>query len=829
LDSICVMNDSVLTQQTANVLEWPRLLDVVAGQARSPMGAERCRALPLEATLEGARVRMQETAEMVLLRNSTDSFPGLSFPDVREALGRAGKGAILETHELRDLSLVLGLAAEATRYLDRRKEEAPALWTAATSLDALRPAQPAARLKSAIDRCIDPEGNIRESATPDLRRLMHHAQALKQSMRRRLETILASRRYAEVLQEQYFAQREGRYVVPVKAEMRGRIPGIVHDVSGSGATVFLEPRELVDLNNAIKVADLEVEREVRRILQDLSLEAAGHAPALLAGLEGLALLDAIAAKAGFSALVAGHPVTLNDRGRIMLRNARHPLLVLAREQVVANDILMEEEVRVLVISGPNTGGKTVTLKIMGLFALMVRAGLEPSCGADSEMAVFPDVYADIGDAQDLTKDLSSFSAHITQMIRLLREAGERRDTQHLTPDAAPPTPNPQYPTPGPARGLVLLDEPVTSTDPNEGAALAEALLVRLAQLRLKVVATTHYTSLKALAQTTPGFMNASVEFDISRLAPTYRVLMGIPGGSAAIDIAGRLGMDETLLEHALGLLQREDHKLEQMLSELQERQRRLHEDQARTAELKEAAEKAARDSAEVAERLQLSEREQRKSVQKKLTDELLRARAQVQEVLDELKGERSLVKAKEAKQRLAAIEETARAHLVPEDEKVPLEYLSAGDRVEIVSLGATGTLLEAPLDKKRVRVRVGETEMSVAASLLVGRTGVAEEQKPSQGWAPPLKRAAMSGLGGDAPAALDLRGKTAEEALEQTVAALDRAALAGAPSLRIIHGHGTGRLKAVLRDYLKASPYVAGFRVGERAEGGDGVTIAELR
>jgi len=808
------------------------------------MGAERCRTLGLESSLDAARLRMQETGEMVALRESIDPFPSLSFPDLREMLGRVSKGATLEPHELRDLSIALGLAADVTRYVDRRRGEMPALCAAAAPLDGLGPTQPPARLKTSIDRCVDPEGNIRESATPDLRRLMHHAQALKQSMRRRLEMILASRRYAEVLQEQYFAQREGRYVVPIKAEMRGKIQGIVHDVSGSGATVFLEPRELVDLNNAIKVADLEVEREVRRILQDLSLEVAGHAPVLRTGLDGLATLDCIAAKAAFSHLIQGHPLRLNDQGCIRLRQARHPLLLLAREQVIANDILMDESVWVLVLSGPNTGGKTVTLKIVGLFALMIRGGLQPPCGADSDMALFPEVYADIGDAQDLTKDLSSFSAHMTQMIRLLGEAGSSTtgdgfrvsgvgssasgSDQRLTPNTQDPTPR----TALPARALVLLDEPVTSTDPNEGAALAEALLIRLADLGMKVVATTHYSSLKALAQTTAGFMNASVEFDVTRLAPTYRVIMGIPGGSSAIDIAGRLGMDEAILDHALGLMRREDRRLEQLLNDLQEKQRRLHEDQARVAELKESAEVAAQEAAEITERLQLTEREQRKGVKKKLTDELLRARAQVQEVLAGLKGERTLIKAKEAKQRLAEIEERTRAQLVPEEEKVPLEQLSVGDQVEIVSLGRTGMLLEAPQGKKRVRVRVGEAEMSVAASLLIGRTGLTDEDRGSgsPGRAMPGRRSvSLPGAGAETPTILDLRGKTADEALEETVAALDRAALAGAPSLRIIHGHGTGRLKGVLRGYLKDSPYVVGFRAGERAEGGDGVTIAELR
>jgi DNA mismatch repair protein MutS2 len=796
------MNTQSFLVQAMTVLEWNRVLEVLAGQARSAMGAEFCRALPLETDLEAARVRFQETAEMMTLRESSDPFPSVSFPDVREAIDRAVKGAPLETYELRDVSIGLGLGVDIVRYLGRHRDAIPSLSTAALALEAFFDLH---RLKNSIDRSVDAEGNVRESATPELRHLTQRAAGLKQQMRHRLDTILSSKRYAEVLQERYFAQREGRYVVPIKDEMRGRIPGIVHDVSASGATVFLEPRELVELNNSIKVADLEVQREVRRLLQELSALVAGQAAVVLAGLDALARLDGIAAKAALGRLVGGHPVALNDRGCIMLRQARHPLLVLGREHVVGNDVLFDDTVRVLVISGPNTGGKTVTLKIVGLFALMARAGLPLPCEAGSEMAVFPEIYADIGDAQDLAKDLSSFSAHMTQMIQLLRHA-----------------------SPGRSRALVLLDEPVTSTDPAEGAALAEALLLRLADLNMKVVATTHYNQLKVLAQARPAFKNASVEFDVGTLSPTYRLIMGLPGGSSAIEIAGRLGMDEAILDHAMGLLNKTDRSLEQVLGELQEKQRRLSEDTARAAELRAEAERATKEASEIAERLRASEREERKGTKKKLTDELLRARAQVQDVLDEVKRERTLVKAREAKQILAEIEAQQQPRLTDAVGTVPVDRLRAGDRVELVRLGKTGTLLESPQGKKRVRVRVGDVEMSVAVSSLIGLAGPHEPERTLAA-APRRLPSGASLAEAEAATVLDLRGRMADEALDATVAALDRAALAGAPLLRIIHGHGTGRLKAVIRDYLKDSPYVRAFRAGERAEGGDGVTVVELK
>ncbi len=798
-----------LRRKAASVLEWERLLSLVAGHARSTLGAERCRTLPLESDLDSARLRLQETAEMVALRETDDPFPSLPMPDVRGAVGRALKDATLEPHELRDLSTVIGLGLDAARYLAKHERDMPALVRLAADLSDAHRLQP---IKAAIDRAVDPEAQIRESATPDLRRFMHQAHDLKQGIRRRLDLILASKRYEEVLQERYVAQREGRYVILIKADMRGKIPGIVHDVSASGATVFFEPRELVELNNAIKVAELEVTREVTRILHELSTRVADEGAMLLRAVEVLAMVDCISAKAAFNAQVRGNAVTLNERGRVALYEARHPLLLLAKEQVVPNDLLMDESVRVLVISGPNTGGKTVALKIVGLFALMVRAGLLPCCREGSEMAFFPKIYADIGDAQDLTRDLSSFSAHMTQMIELLATTGARASSEASVP----------------CRALVLLDEPVTSTDPAEGAALAEALLIRLSGLGMKVVATTHYNSLKALAQTTRGFQNASVEFDVATLSPTYRLFLGIPGGSSAIDIAGRLGMDEGVLDHARSLLTREDVKVESMLEDLQQKQHRLTQDLAQAASARAQAEQAAKEATETADRLRSGEAEQRKGTKRKLADELMRARAQVQAILDELKADRTVVKAKAAKQKLAEVEAQTSTVLAEPVETVPIESLAAGARVEISGLGAEGVLLESPRGRKRVRVRVGEKEITVATEGLVGlteREPVAPRASPSVG-----SRGRPQGPGptGDTLVVLDLRGKMADEALEMTVTALDRAALSDTALLRIIHGHGTGRLKTVVREYLRGSPYVRAFRPGDRSEGGDGVTIVEL-
>jgi DNA mismatch repair protein MutS2 len=794
-----------LFEKAKQVLEWPRLLEALALHAQSAMGTERCGALALSADVIGAQRHQQETSEMRQLQESSDPLPTLLFSDIREPLARAQKGAILEAHELRDSAVVLRLGVAVHGVLGRHRLEAPMLADVAAPL---RTGWELAHLRASLEAAIHDDGSIKESATPELKRLSRHAHDLKQQMRHHLEQILHSHRYTEVLQEQYFAQREGRYVVPVKADMRGRVSGIVHDISASGATVFLEPRELVELNNSIKVADLEVEREVRRILRELTELVAEQAGAMLAAVDALAELDCISAKASFGRQLKAYPVGLNDAGRVLLKKAKHPLLLLSKNNVVANEILLDETIRVLVISGPNTGGKTVTLKIVGLFALMARAGLHLPCEPESDMAIFLDLYADIGDAQDLTRDLSSFSAHMTQIIQLLAET-----------DSAGTT----------GRALVLLDEPVTSTDPAEGAALAEALLCRLASLNMKVVATTHYGSLKALAQTTAGFANAAVEFDVIALAPTYRLFMGIPGGSSALEIAARLGMDRALLDDARQRLKKEDRTLEDLLVDLHHKQRRLMEDIDQAAKARADAEQAAHVARERLARLEITEREERKGIKKKLSEQFSRARTEVQATVDALKREQKLIKAKESKQRLIELEAQTRAELGPAVTPIPLDQLVVGDQVEISGLGMTGTLLEVPWGKKRVRIRVGEGEILATVANLVGiGRGSARVVEPVPPVGPP-RPVASSLPFGDEHTLVDVRGQAADEALDHVIAALDRATLTNAPFLRIIHGHGTGKLKATLREYLKASPYVVKSRPGDRTEGGDGVTVADLR
>ncbi len=805
------MSDLSAISETQQVLEWPQVLEVLAAQAHSVSGAELCRRLPLEDTLELAEQRMRETTDMLELQHAPVSFPAVRFEDSSQALRKAEKGGILDLHTLRDISVLIHVAGAVRRCLIVNQETATALFAYYGSLPDL------SELRDEINACVSTEGDMLDHASPALHEALRLSQGLRYRIRQRMENMVASSRYRDLLQEPYYAQRENRYVLPIKAERQHDLPGIVHDISASGATVFMEPRELIDLNNQIKVAELQVAREITRILQELSIRVVRHLEDLRSLSQILSILDCIGAKARLSARMDGTPVRLNADGHVRLWNARHPLLLLTKEQVVPNDVMFERDSLVLVISGPNTGGKTVLLKLLGLSSLMVRCGLHLPCGDGSEMAFFEKTFADIGDAQDLTKDLSSFSAHIRKLIGLLQSI------EHRTGGESP-------------RTLVLLDEVISSTDPAEGAALAEALLRRFAELNLKVVVTTHYNSLKTLALSTPGFLNASLEFDVNTLAPTYRFISGIPGGSSALDIAGRLGMDPSILNQALGFVHREDRQLDHVFTDLQRTHRQLKEELEEARTLREIAGRDATEAQVIAERLRSVERDEIKKMKKKFREELAAARAEVRRITESLQRQRTWSHAQEAQHLLRQVEADVNQHASPEP--VPVESLEEGDVVEIADLDTLGCLLEKPDGKKSVRVQIGSSEFSVHVERLVG-VGKArsvpdvvlpEKSSPRRLTKPPSLSIASTASGSGAPdfAGIDLRGQPAEEALEQLTAQLDQALLRNARAVRIIHGHGTGKLKAAVRQFLAQSTYVTTFRPGNEEEGGDGVTMAEL-
>ncbi len=775
------------------------------------MGAEKCLRIKPEKDITSARLRQQETTEMLSLLDLPSPFPTLRFQDLQPVIKQAQKGAILEARELGEISRVIALLNSVRKYLGAQEPQVTTLLTIIDGMDNL------SSVGMSIDRCINEEGEILDSASIALHKAIKEAKSLKQHMRKRLEAMIVSEKYCDILQEPYFEIRESRYVLPVKVERQHSLPGIVHDASASGATVFMEPRELIELNNQIKVADLQVTREINRILLELSALVGLHAKVFQGYLEVLSYLDSIVAKARLSKLMKGHPVEITSHGCIHIYQARHPLLFLAKQDVVPNDLFLEENDRVLVISGPNTGGKTVILKLLGLFAFMLQTGLHLSCAEGSRMGFFTHIFADIGDAQDLRKDLSSFSAHMVNLVKLFETVRSDPQITHQ-------------------QCLVLLDEVVSSTDPSEGAALAEALLMQMASLGLKVVVTTHYNALKVLALSTPGFVNASLEISMPSLVPTYRFIQGLPGGSSALDIAAGLGLDKQVLEHARTLLNQEDRKMEDLLAKLQELHAQLNQELAKAREDRLIAEQAASEASSLAEKLRNSEREAMKTFKKRFREELVSARQEIQETLEQLHKNRTVDKAQKSLKRLSSLSKQVVNEQESSGREVPIETLNMGDCVEIASLETTGILLDSPNGQKRVRIRVGDSEISVATDLLQGK----EKIKHSQEGASSSRRTKKKSLESESSPqnqsgsefftamTIDVRGQTAEDALDHITAMLDQAALKQFKGIRIIHGHGTGKLKQVTREYVAQSPYILTYRSGSVSEGGDGVTMVEL-
>ena len=613
---------------------------------------------------------------------------------------------------------------------------------------------------------------------------------------------------------QYFAERENRYVIPVKSERQHEVDGIIHDISSSGATVFIEPRNLIELNNAIKFADLQVAQETRRILQDLSDMVSGSVSPIQENLELLAELDCLVAKARLSRKIEGVPVHLNQENKIHLIQAKHPLLLLTKDGVVANTIYIDGNVHTLIISGPNAGGKTVTLKMVGVVALMVKVGLLLPCAPHSDMAFFDRVFADIGDTQDLSRDLSSFSGHILSLIILLNNLQSyQHDAQHSS--------------------LVLLDEVGSSTDPIEGAALAEAILRRLSDLGCISLVTTHYPSLKTLAYRNLHVRNVSQEFDMERLSPTYRLIDGIPGGSSALDIADRLGLEAEILHHARGLIERDDQDLDHIFQQLQRSYAQLEEERSDAQVRHQEAQRLFDEARNIQQQLAIQEKEDRQRYRKQWQREFAKAQREVNHIVATLKKEKSATQVQAKRRSLTHIDDHMKGQLPIEDSSSFIPPKS-GDRVEIDELGTVGTLQEDPEGKKLVSIRVGAQTIKISPSAVrvipSSHTKPKHRSQSQQSFPIPSQSSTASSVAtGVYQHEHDLRGVRLEDALEKTLGALDQALMAQAKYVKIIHGQGSGALKTGIRKLCQASPYTENYRAGDPAEGGDGVTIIELR
>lgn len=791
-----------------HTLEFDKVLARLAAHAEFSASSALARALtPSTDPVIIAHWQGETTEARALL----DQHPEISVGgarDVRPMTKNARLGALLTPLDFLELRQTLIAARTLRRTLGRLEASYPRLAARAAAITEL----PA--LVDAIGRAIDERAQVADTASDNLARLRHELNVQRGRLMEKLQRLISSPSNAKVIQEPIITERDGRYVIPIRAEAKGRIPGIVHDTSASGATLFIEPLAVVEMGNRIRELEREEQHEIERILRELTALVAMHAEAIDRTVETLAELDLAFAKAKYAEEIRGvEPVIASEAMQspsnsiassqkpllamtsFELSDARHPLLDPAT--VVPISVRLDPGVLILVITGPNTGGKTVTLKTVGLMALMAQSGLHIPARAGSRLPIFSGVYADIGDEQSIEQSLSTFSSHLKNITQILRQA----DSQ----------------------SLVLLDELGAGTDPVEGSALARAILMHLLERKIPALVATHYAELKAFAHTTPGVQNASMEFDVETLAPTYHLTIGLPGQSNAFAIAQRLGLDPKIIEQAQRALTRTDLELEKLLAEIKRTQQEIASARAHAEIAQREAEQRAAEA-----RRQLAQIEnERAEILRRAHEE---AQAEIQLAREELNRLRQAWRTaalsreivEDAHAKLDELAEQLPAHTpAPRPAPVATEpgKIQVGDRVWVARLGQRGKVLA--LDATDAEVQIGNFRIHLRVDEIsqVTEPESPVEPVPSQVALPAVESPGME---------VSLRGMRADDALDTLEKYLDRAYLAGLPYVRVVHGKGTGTLRKLARDLLRQHPLVASIREAEPHEGGEGVTIAKL-
>ena len=792
---------SELFDKSIRTLELPAVLRMLADQTNSAASRERALAAIPQTDAEDVERLQDETdaaRDMIGLKGSP-AFSGIK--PVGESLYRADHGGALNTRELLDVAGVLRCARRVRDYWSDDGKK--------TAIDFLFCALRGNRfLEERIFSAILEEDVIADSASAELADIRRHKRVAAAKGRQILQKIISSQSYSKVLQEAIITQRDGRFVVPVKAECRGSLPGLVHDVSSSGATVFVEPMGVVQANNELKELEAKEKKEIERILRELSAEAAGCSGDILSDYDLLVRLDLIFARGQLSYKMNASRPEIRRGGSVCLRRARHPLLDTGR--AVPIDIELGRKFDTLVITGPNTGGKTVSLKTLGLLTLMAQCGLHIPADAGSAVSVFERVLADIGDEQSIEQSLSTFSAHMVNIVKILEEAD--------------------------GRSLILFDELGAGTDPVEGAALAIAIIQHVRDKGGRVAATTHYAELKTFAMTTQGVENASCEFDVETLRPTYKLLIGIPGKSNAFAISQRLGLDMSVIETAKAQMDSESIRFEDVLTQLEEKRQRLERDQTEAERLRSQREADARRAHEFREQMERAKENARTRGEAEARRIVREARAQADAIFEELaelrKQQEKAASWQNVNDARAAIrgklnqmEEELHFEVEKEPIPAPSRPIREGDLVELggtrkqaVVTAVNGDRLQLLAGNMKLTVKTGEVRLIEDAETVARR-----EAK---------KRAAATVRLAGARAAvneLDIRGFMTDEADLQVERFLDNAVLGKLNIVTIIHGKGTGALRKAVHQQLKRHPSVKSFRLGRYGEGEDGVTVVELK
>ena len=835
-----------MNQKALKTLEYTKIITQLESHAASPLGKSLCRELSPSSDLEEIRTRQAQTTDAV---NRVRLKGSVSFSGLREiggSLKRLEIGSSLSIPELLSISSVLTVASRAKAYGRRDTEETPVFTPrfpgqkppkqaevaeyVPDSLDPLfQSIEPLTPLNNEIKRCILSEDEIADEASPGLSRVRRSIKAAADRIHTQLNSILNSHR--TYLQDAVITMRDGRYCLPVKAEYKNQVSGMVHDQSATGSTLFIEPMAIVKLNNEIRELEIQEQKEIEAVLASLSNEAAPHIEELRLNMELLAQLDFIFAKAALSRQYRCSAPVFNDKGRIHIKDGRHPLL--DPQKVVPINIWLGKDFDLLIVTGPNTGGKTVSLKTVGLFTLMGQAGLHIPAWEGSELAVFDEVFADIGDEQSIEQSLSTFSAHMTNIVSILQQAD--------------------------SRSLCLFDELGAGTDPTEGAALAIAVLSFLHNMKCRTMATTHYSELKVFALTTPGVENACCEFSVETLQPTYRLLIGIPGKSNAFAISKKLGLPDFIIEDAKSHLEAKDESFEDLLASLETSRVTIEKEQEEIRSYKE----------EIAQlKSRLTQKEERLDERK---DKLIRnASEEAQRILREAKETADqtireinrLASESGVGKELEAQRAKLREQLKKTDDKLAVKAkgpsqpispkkLKIGDGVKVLSMNLKGTVSTLPDAKGdlfvqmgilRSRVNIRDLELiredDISATLGDGSSrtygGTAAGSKAKKTFSQAKGNGSGSGQirmskSFSVGTEVNLIGMTTDEAVPAMEKYLDDAYLAHMPSVRVVHGRGTGALKNACHKRLRQLKYVKDFRLGEFGEGGTGVTIVTFK
>jgi DNA mismatch repair protein MutS2 len=792
--------------KTLETLEYPRVLGKLAEYAAFEVSAELALTLMPTSQIDEVQRRQACTREARFLLNLNGDFSIRGTRDIREMVDLANHHAILEPLHLVDIKNTLVAARQIFRFFEKELDQYPNLAVIGADLD------PPAGLVDIISRTISDHGEVLDSASPRLANLRRELKKSHDRLLSKLERMINGAETAPMLQEQIITQRNGRYVIPLRAEFKGRIKAITHDQSASGATLFIEPISVVDLNNEFQELKLSVRDEERRILAEISQKIGLEADAILRVIFSLAKLDLALMCAKYAEdtasvepiLVPFSPETDTHPGSIIrIQQARHPLL--EADQVVPIDLVLDPATFMVIITGPNTGGKTVTLKTVGLLALMAQSGLHIPALSGSEISIFENIFADIGDEQSIEQSLSTFSAHIKNIIHIIQHADRK--------------------------SLVLLDELGAGTDPQEGSALAGALLTYLVEKHITSLVATHFPELKALAHSIKGMSNASMEFDIKTLKPTYRLIMGLPGRSNALLIAGRLGLPQQILDFARRQIDPAHLKTDDLLDEIHHQRDIARQDRKQAAEARHEIESMRK---ELAERLEVIEEERVEILErarKNAEIEILELQAELTALRQELK--RSGKPLENLGQVQEKVEELADAASQPIKRKKRTTLhkgpLRTGEKVSLSKFGMEGTI--SAIDDETIevqagnlRVRVQKDDVQRLAEKSEEKDGKTKKSGDSQNRSTPVLAQTVSpGI------EIDLRGLIVEEALLKLERYLENAYLSGLPYSRVIHGKGTGRVREMVRKALNHSTYISSWESGMENEGGDGVTVVHYK